>query len=238
MNAVTAHPTIMTELTPDAIEPTRGILFILSGPSGVGKDTILDRALAKMSKIRASISVTTRPPRPGEQHGVDYFFVPPDEFALMLERGEFLEHAGVHGYFYGTPRTWVDEELRTGMDVVLEIDVQGAVQVRRLFPQAILIFLAPPSWEELSRRLLKRLEHDRKLAHDIGAREAEDEATIRKRLANARQELARVDQYEYLIVNDKLAEATEQFCAIVIAERCRPWRQDIERLLKEDPTHG
>ncbi len=150
----------------------------------------------------------------------------------MLERGEFLEHAGVHGYFYGTPRNWVEEELNAGMDVVLEIDVQGAVQVRRLFPQAILIFLAPPSWEELSRRLLRRLEHDRKLARNIGALQAEDEATIRRRLHNARQELARVDQYEYLIINDKLGDAINQFCAIVTAERCRPWRYDLTALLR------
>lgn len=225
----------MTVPTPDSAAFTRGILFILSGPSGVGKDTILRHALPKLGTIRTSISVTTRPPRPGEVHGVDYFFVAPDEFAVMLERNEFLEHAGVHGYFYGTPRKWVEEELRTGMDVVLEIDVQGAVQVRRLFPQAILIFLAPPSWRELTRRLLRRLDHDRKLAHDIGARQAEDEATIRRRLMNARDELSRVNQYEYLIINDKLPEATDQFCAIVTAERCRPWRQDIDKLLEEGP---
>lgn len=227
----------MTVPTPDAAAPTRGILFILSGPSGVGKDTVLRHALPKLGTIRTSISVTTRPPRPGEQDGVDYFFIPADEFALMLERGEFLEHAGVHGYFYGTPRKWVEDELRTGMDVVLEIDVQGAIQVRSLFPQAILIFLAPPSWTELSRRLIKRLDHDRKLARDIGARQAEDEATIRRRLHNARAELAKVDQYEYLIINDKLPDATNEFCSIVTAERCRPWRKPITELLAEGPEN-
>jgi len=222
-------------MTVEHTEPGQGILFILSGPSGVGKDTILRRALPQLGKIRTSLSVTTRPPRPGEKHGVDYLFVAHDEFALMLERDEFLEHAGVHGYFYGTPRQWVQEELRSGMDVVLEIDVQGAIQVRRQFPEAILIFLAPPSWQELTRRLLKRLEHDRKLARDTGARQAENEATIRRRLQNARDELAKVDQYEYLIINDQLSEATNQFCAIVIAERCRPKRLSIEKLLREEP---
>lgn len=227
----------MTPATVDQPTHARGILFILSGPSGVGKDTILRQALPRLGKIRTSISVTTRPPRPGEQHGVDYFFIPADEFALRLEHGEFLEHAGVHGYFYGTPHTWVEAELSTGMDVVLEIDVQGAVQVRQQFPSAILIFLAPPSWDELSHRLLRRLEHDRKLAHHIGANQAEDEATILRRLRNARQELARARQYEYLIVNDKLSEAIRQFCAIVTAERCRPWRYDLSGLLEEEADH-
>ncbi len=228
----------MTHATIDHAAHARGILFILSGPSGVGKDTILRHALPRLGKIRTSISVTTRPPRPGEQHGIDYFFAPADEFALRLERGEFLEHAGVHGYFYGTPRSWVEEELDNGMDVVLEIDVQGAVQVRRQFQHAVLIFLAPPSWDELAHRLLGRLAHDRKLAHDIGATQAEDEAAIYRRLHNARLELARATQYEYLIINNKLSEATSQFCAIVTAERCRPWRYDLSGLLAEEADHG
>jgi guanylate kinase len=168
--------------------------------------------------------MTTRPPRPGEVNGVDYFFVTADEFATKLEEGELLEHAAVHGHFYGSPRSWVLEQLAAGTDVVLEIDVQGAIQVRSQFPQAILIFLAPPSWKELTRRLR--------------GRNTEDEAAIRHRLHNARIELARVDQYEYLIINDRLDDAVDRLRAVVLAERSRPWRQDIEALLAEDPDNG
>lgn len=209
----------MTSQPFDQHERTRGILFILSGPSGVGKDTMLRKVLAQLDHIRTSVSVTTRAPRPGEVDGRDYFFVQQERFLDMIEQGELLEHAVVHLHLYGTPRQWVMDQLRAGTDVVLEIDVQGAVQVKAQFPQAILVFLAPPSWDELSRRL-----HGRK---------TEDETTIRRRLENARKELARVDQYEYLIVNDKLDEAVDRLRAVVMAERCRPWRQDIEALLED-----
>jgi len=189
------------------------MLFILSGPSGVGKDTVLQCALPRLGAIRTSISVTTREPRTGEMHGVNYFYISPEEFARLLEEDGLLEHAAVHGYFYGTPRAWVTEQLQAGTDVVLEIDVQGALQVKALFPQAILLFLAPPSWRELSRRLR--------------GRNTEDEASIHRRLQHARHELSRVSQYDYLIVNDRLEEAVERLCAVVLAERCRPWRQDF-----------
>lgn len=203
---------------------THGILFILSGPSGVGKDTVLRTVLPQLDGIRTSISVTTRSPRPGERHEVDYFFVSPDKFASLLEKQELLEHAAVHGHFYGTPRSWVLDQLASGMDVVLEIDVQGALQVKAEFPDAILVFLAPPSWEELSRRLR--------------GRKTEDPETIRRRLRNARQEIARVDNYEYLVVNDHLQDAADRLRAIVLAERSRPWRQDLSCLLVEEELHG
>ena len=183
--------------------PERGMLYILSGPSGVGKDTVLRGALPSLEAIRTSISVTTRPPRVGETPGVDYFFISPEEFARLLEAGGLLEHAAVHGYFYGTPRAWVNEQLQAGTDVVLEIDVQGAIQVKTLFPRAILIFLAPPSWQELSRRLRER--------------NTEDEASILRRLQHARQELAQVEQYEYLIINDSLPDAVAR-----LAPSCGP----------------
>ncbi len=200
----------MTQPTPDA--HPHGILFVLSGPSGVGKDTVLRRALPKLGRIRTSISVTTRAPRPREAFGVDYFFVTRDEFLAMQAKGDLLEHALVHDNFYGTPRGWLLEQLQQGIDVVLAIDVQGALQVRRLYPEAVLIFLAPPSWDELTRRLRGRA--------------TEDEATMQRRLENARQELSRVDEYNYLIVNDNLHEATERLRAIVLAERSRPCRQE------------
>jgi guanylate kinase len=214
----------MTTPNTDVAARTRGALFIFSGPSGVGKDTVLRRVLPRLAHIRTSVSVTTRPPRHGERHGVDYFFVTSDEFARMLERGDLLEHAAVHGHFYGTPRAWVLEELRAGTDVVLEIDVQGAIQVKSIFPRAILVFLAPPSWEELSRRLR--------------GRNTEDEVTIQRRLENARHELARADQYEYLIVNDRLEDAADRLRAVIIAERCRPWRQELGALLGEEHADG
>jgi len=194
----------------------QGILFILSGPSGVGKDTLLRQALPRLGNIRTSISVTTRLPRSGERDGIDYFFVTPEEFLQRLEADDFLEHADVVGNCYGTPRSWVLEQLRAGTDVVLEIDVQGALQVASVFPQAILIFLAPPSWDELSRRLR--------------ARKTEDAATVQRRLDNARHELAHIGQYHYLVVNDRLLEAADRLAAIVTAERCRPFRQDLRAL--------
>jgi guanylate kinase len=198
----------------------RGTLFILSGPSGVGKDTVLRQAKSRLENIRTSISVTTRTPRRGEKHGVSYFFVSPETFQEMRKRGEFLEHAEVHTFWYGTPRAWVLEQLDAGVDVVLEIDVQGAMQVREQFPDLILIFLAPPSWEALSQRLRRR--------------DTESAEKIQRRLTNARQEMARIDEYDYLVINAKLEDAVDRFCAIITAERCRPRRQDLRGLLEED----
>ncbi|HEY3418015.1 MAG TPA: guanylate kinase [Armatimonadota bacterium] len=202
----------------------RGRLLILSGPSGVGKDTVLQRALLRLRGIRTSVSVTTRAPRPGEAHGVDYFFVSMDEFQTMLQRGDLLEHAEVHGNCYGTPRPWVADELAAGTDVVLEIDVQGALQIKHLIPDAVYIFIGPPSWQELARRLRRR--------------KTEDEASIRTRLRNARDEMAKVGEYDYLIINDRLSDAVERLRAIVLAERCRPWQQDLRGLLEEEDGHA
>lgn len=207
----------MTDLSADTAH-LPGILFIVSGPSGVGKDTVLRHALPRLDNIRRSVSATTRPRRPNEREGEDYFFVSTEAFVGMMERGELLEHAPVHGHLYGTPRAWVLEQLRAGNDVVLEIDVQGALQVKTNFPEAILIFLAPPSWDELARRLRSR--------------NTETEAAVAHRLENARQEMARADQYEYLVVNDRVEDASTRLQAIVIAERCRPFRQDLRGLIE------
>ena len=205
-----------------SVEKPKGMLFILSGPSGVGKDTILRHALPHLGAICSSISVTTRPPRRAEIDGRDYFFVSAARFAEMLEEDDLLEHAEVHGHSYGTPRSWVLEQLRAGTDIVLEIDVQGALQVKSLFPQAILIFLAPPSWQELAHRLQRRA--------------TEDAKSIYCRLQAARSELARVNNYQYLIINDRLHEAVQRLRAIIEAERCRPERQNIAALLNEEIT--
>lgn len=205
-----------------AVEKAQGMLFILSGPSGVGKDTVLRRALPQLGDICSSISVTTRPPRGAEVEGRDYFFINAERFAEMLEKDDLLEHAAVHGHFYGTPRGWMMEQLNAGTDVVLEIDVQGALQVKSIFPQAILIFLAPPSWQELANRLRHRA--------------TEDSHTITRRLQAARTELARVENYQYLIINDNLQEAVQKLQAIIEAERCRPERHNIATLLNEEIT--
>lgn len=204
---------------PESTSRSRGTLFVLSGPSGVGKDTVLRHAIARLGNIHISVSATTRSPRPGEQDEKDYYYVSRDEFMGMLERDEFLEHAVVHNEYYGTPRDRVVERLNAGEDVVLEIDVQGAMQVRAKYPDLVLVFLAPPSWAELARRLR--------------GRDTEDEAKIQHRLENARQEMSHVDVYHYVIINDRLADAVDRFAAVVTAERCRPSRQDLRGLLED-----
>lgn len=180
----------------------RGPLIILSGPSGSGKSTVIKRLLADPpGPLRLSVSATTRPPRPGEQEGVDYYFWTRDEFERKLAAGEFLEHAVVHGVeHYGTLRTEVEPHLAAGRGVVLDIDVQGAEQVRRECPENTSIFLDTPI-EELERRL--RL------------RGTEDEAKIRRRLESAQQELARAGEFHYQILNQDLDKATADLRAIV-----------------------
>jgi guanylate kinase len=187
--------------TPDMTPVRRGILFVLSGPAGVGKDTLLRRALRDLSGIRTSISVTTRQPRPREVDGVDYHFITPEEYQRLVATDALLEHAEVHGHGYGTPADWVEAQLTAGMDVVLEIDVQGAERIRALRPATVLVFIAPPSMEELERRLRGRA--------------TEDEATIQRRLANARGEMAAIPRYDYVIVNDNLDEAVARFQATI-----------------------
>jgi guanylate kinase len=202
----------------------QGTLFVLSGPSGVGKGCILEGALPRLTDIARSVSVTTRPPRPDEVDGRDYWFRTASDFAAMVAGDELLEWAEVHGHQYGTPRGPVEASLAAGQDVVLEIDVQGALQVREHAPEAVLIFAAPPSWGELARRL-----HDR-------ATETED--SISRRLEAARQELAvvceRPSLYGYIIINDALDDAVERFRSIVVAERSRPDRLDLSALESTD----
>jgi guanylate kinase len=183
--------------TPAPPRVHQGILFVLSGPAGVGKDTLLRRALRGQPGIRTSISVTTRQPRPREVDGVDYHFITPEEYQRLVADDALLEHAEVHGHGYGTPADWVEAQLAAGTDVVLEIDVQGAERIRALRPATVLVFIAPPSMEELERRLRGRA--------------TEDEATIQRRLANARGEMAAIPRYDYVIVNDNLDEAVARF---------------------------
>jgi len=200
------------EPSPFGLLARRGILFVVSGPSGVGKDAVLHAYAGNPAAPDRGVTTTTRLPRPGEQAGVDYHFLSPEEFANLRAAGGFLESAEVHGHWYGTPRAWIEERLQTGRDVIVNIDVQGARSIRAAKPDAATIFLLPPSWEELERRLRLR------------ATDAEEE--IQRRLVNARGELAERDHYRYWVVNDVVQEAVASLAAIVTAERCRAdrWR--------------
>lgn len=185
-----------------------GILFVVSAPSGAGKTTILQKMMAGLPGLVFSVSYTTRAPRPGEQDGRDYHFISHEAFTLIRSRQPigFLEWAEVHGNLYGTGREEVERLLGAGRDVVLDIDVQGAMQVRKT-SDPILIFIAPPSPAELESRLRKR--------------GTETEATIALRLENARREMQYAGDYDYLIINDRLADAVDCLRSIVVAERCR-----------------
>jgi guanylate kinase len=179
---------------------------VISGPSGVGKTTLEKRVVSSDPLLRASISATTRAPREGEATGKDYFFVKRDVFEEMKSR-ELVEWAEVHGEFYGTPRRFIEHELEQGHDVILNIDFQGGIGVKKAFPGAVLIFILPPSFEDLRLRILKR-----------GSDEPPD---IETRLTNAREEIKASVNYDYLVVNDDLGRAVDEILAIIAAERCR-----------------
>lgn len=181
----------------------KGILFVFSGPSGVGKDTVLDEFLADNSQTIRSISATTRPIRSGETDGKDYFFWSKDQFQQRIREGQMLEYASYSGNFYGTPRQFVEDTLKAGKNVLLKIEVQGALQVKELFPKAVLIFIMPPSFEELKRRLT--------------GRGTDDPESIRKRLNAAVEEIKCAAEYDYIIVNDKVENACKQLAAVISA---------------------
>lgn len=184
-----------------------GLLLVLSGPSGVGKGTVNRHLLTLKPFLKLSVSMTTRPPRPGEVEGQEYFFSKPALFRRLIREDAFLEWAKVHGYLYGTRRDTVVETLARGVDLLLEIDVQGAHQVRRRMPEAVLIFLAPPSMEALQERICKR--------------GTEDAARIRQRLKVAHREMEAYHTYDYLVVNDQVERAAAAVSAIIEAENCR-----------------
>jgi guanylate kinase len=188
-----------------------GRLFVISAPSGAGKTTLLKRVMARISGLSFSVSHTTREPRTGEEDGVDYHFISPAVFLDMVEKGLFLEHAEVHGNFYGTSREGVLKQLKKGTDIVLDIDVQGASIIRRSDVLAgVHIFIAPPCLTELERRLR--------------GRETESEENVGVRLKNAMIEMQAARNYDYLIVNDNLEETVDLLIAIVWAERARSHR--------------
>ena len=203
-----------------------GILFIVSAPSGAGKTSLLRALLPTDHNLVLSVSHTTRPPRQGEVDGVDYYFVSVEEFMRLAGEGAFLEQAEVFGNYYGTSEAGVRAQLAGGQDVVLEIDWQGARQVRKTFPGAVSIFIVPPSIEALRERL--------------SGRGQDDEAIIERRMAEARKELSHYPEYDYLMVNDRFEEALEDLGAIVRSERLRTPRnaqrhQEALRALLGEP---
>lgn len=186
---------------------TTGDLFVISGPSGVGKTSIIRAVLDRVHNVVFSISCTTRKQRPGEINGVDYYFVTQEEFLRMVDSGKFLEWAKVHDNYYGTPADFVFENVRAGKDVILDIDVQGALSVKKTYPRAKFVFIAPPNFQALHERLKRR--------------GTETEDRIRRRLENARLELSKIPEFEYLIINEDLEQSIESLIAIIHAERLK-----------------
>ena len=207
-----------------------GIVFIISAPSGSGKSTLTNRLLSIVPDLEFSVSYTTRPPRGSEQSGREYFFVSREEFERMIREDEFLEYAEVFGNYYGTARRFLREATARGQDLLLDIDVQGAAQVKQKVPDAVSIFILPPSREELERRLRRRSEADddlqRKLLGD-GARRFNTEDIIQRRLHTASREIENFSQYDYILVNDRLEQSIDTLQSIVEAERMKRSGADL-----------
>ncbi len=197
----------------------RGIPVVVSGPSGVGKGTVIALLRQRCPDLVLSVSMTTRPPRPGESHGKDYFFVSTQRFEEAIQKDELVEWARVYAHYYGTPKSFLETICSQGQDVILDIDVQGAAAIRSLYPEGILIYVLPPSLEELRRRLFSRAKG-----------EGDD---LELRLAQARREFRFLGIYDYLVINDDAETASEQLCHIIMAARLR--RERAEPLLI---THG
>jgi len=197
------------DLNDDRFRPaqTASNLIVVTGPSGVGKGTVVSKLLQQVQNLTKSVSVTTRELRPSEVEGVDYFFRTADEFEAMIDSGLFMEWAEFAGNLYGTPSAWVVEQLASSRDVILEIEVQGAKQIKERFPQAVLIFLSPPSLAELKSRLKGRA--------------TETAVKLTLRLAKARQEMRERALFHYEVVNDNIDDAVNNLAHIVYAERCR-----------------
>ena len=186
----------------------KGKTFIVSGPSGVGKSTVLSALLERRPNVYFSVSATTRAPRPGELDGVHYHFMDVDSFRKWIAKEQFLEYAEYVGNFYGTPKRYVDEAMEQGKDVILDIEVQGAIQVTSKRPETVRIFIAPPSWEELERRLK--------------ARGTDSQEKIQKRLLRAKVEFQTAHTYDYFVINDTVENAVRELDAIMTAEHCKP----------------
>lgn len=187
-----------------------GFLLVVSGPSGSGKGTICKKLLKRNKELIFSVSATTRRPRPGEIEGVNYFFIDEKKFKKMIDENEFLEYANVHNNYYGTPKKFVLDEIKKGEIVLLEIDVQGALQIKKAYPEAVLVFLSPPSIDELKSRITKR--------------GTETKKDIDIRLTNAFKEFKYIKEYNYIVINDEITKAVEQIEAIISAEKLKVTR--------------
>ena len=188
----------------------KGIMIVVSGFSGAGKGTIMKALIAKYDQYALSISATTRNPRPGEENGREYFFVSNEEFEKLIKENGLIEHAGYVNHYYGTPRKFVEDKLNAGIDVILEIEIQGALQIKKQYPDAVLLFVMPPSAKELEKRLR--------------GRGTETEEVIRQRLNRAVEESVGIENYDYIVINDKLEDAVEEVHGIISSAHNTPDR--------------
>ena len=191
-----------------------GFLVVLSGPSGAGKNTVMNAIFSSIPNLVYSVSVTTRAPRDGEREGIDYFFRTPEDFSQMVERGELLEWAQFCGNYYGTPRFFVEDMISQGKIVIMDIETLGAAQIRKKMPEAVLVFLLPPSWNDLKHRLLSRAQ--------------DSQEVIAERLEKSFEEINKMAEYDYFIINDDLENAAEQLRTIIKAEMSRVSRIKLD----------
>lgn len=197
----------------------QGLLIVLSGPSGAGKNSLVDRLRELHPELRYSLSVTTRAPREGERDGLDYYFVTVERFKEMVKRGELCEWAEVYSNYYGTPRSFIEASLAEGADVLLDLDIQGAAQLKKIFPNAVFVFLVPPTAEELLQR--------------IDRRGTDSKEAIALRTQSVKKELEAICDYDYLIVNDSLDNAAARLWSIIVAEKSKVKRIKLEDFVEE-----
>ncbi len=193
-----------------------GLPIVVSAPSGGGKTTLVTEVLQKIPSAARSVSCTTRKPRTGERNGIDYYFVSKEKFKHMIKAGQFIEWAMVHNNYYGTPRPAFESRLKKGRDVILTIDPQGAVSIRKIYPKGVFIFVVPPTWQTLLKRLKRR--------------GTDDQNSLKVRIKNAKKELRMVSHYDYVVINDLLPRAVDDIAAILRAERSKRSRMDMKSL--------